>query len=179
MAVPRLTIPARRRLLRLFVYDPATGDLIWRERPASDFISVGEAKRWNGRYAGTVAGWNNSTGRWVTINGTDYQAHRVIWRILHPGRVPSLVDHRDLNKRNGRADNLRAATSSQNNANVTMRRNNSTGYKGVYEDHGKFRAQIRHDGIVYYLGRFLTKEEAYAAYCAEADRLHGEFARYE
>ena len=176
MAVPRLSIPSRRRLLRLFHYDQATGDLIWRERR---FSNPGETQRWNGRYAGTIAGSNNSTGRWVSIDGVNYQAHRVIWRMLNPGRVPDLIDHRDLNKRNGRADNLRAATSSQNNANVKMRRDNTTGYKGVSRHLRKFKATIKHRGVIHYLGLFHTAQAAHVAYCTEADRLHGEFARYE
>jgi hypothetical protein len=157
-------MPTRRRLLRLFAYDPATGDLIWRERPASDFVSAGEAKRWNGRYAGKVAGSQGDFGCLVTIDGVSYKAHRIIWRLLNHGLVPDII---------------RPATHSQNEANRKLRRNNTSGYKGVYKHGNKFGVKIRYNRSVRFLGYFDTAEAASEVYQTEAVRLHGEFARYE
>jgi hypothetical protein len=172
-------MPTRRRLLRLFAYDPATGDLIWRERPASDFVSAGEAKRWNGRYAGKVAGSQGDFGCLVTIDGVSYKAHRIIWRLLNHGLVPDIIDHRDLDRLNNRPDNIRPATHSQNEANRKLRRNNTSGYKGVYKHGNKFGVKIRYNRSVRFLGYFDTAEAASEVYQTEAVRLHGEFARYE
>lgn len=42
----------------------------------------------------------------------------------------------------------------------------STGFRGVYYDAkcGKYIAQVAHKGKIYYIGRFLTAEEAHDAY---------------
>ncbi len=42
--------------------------------------------------------------------------------------------------------------------------------------YGKWKATIGHKRRKIYLGRFDTPELAYAAYCAAAKELHGEFA---
>jgi HNH endonuclease/AP2 domain len=167
----------------LFHYDPATGDLIWRERPLSDFANKRIMKIWNTRFAGKVAGSSHHSGHWVTIDGVRYAAHRIIWRILHPaGRLPNEIDHRDRDPLNNRPKNLRAATRSQNHANARMPDRNTTGYKGVAWDstgRGCFVAHIGYKGKSLHLGRFDTAKSAHAAYCAAATRFYGEFARYE
>jgi hypothetical protein len=69
----------------------------------------------------------------------------------------------------------------ENNRNCGRDHTNTSGYKGVYwyEDRKKWRAQIGYQGKVTNLGSFDTPEEAHAAYCEAAHRLHGEFARTE
>lgn len=93
---------------------------------------------------------------------------------------PSLeVDHIDGDGLNNRRKNLREATSSQNKHNTGLRKNNSSGYKGVTWDkkNSKWQAQITLCRKVKKLGRFATPEEAYEAYCKASAELHGEFGR--
>lgn len=75
-------------------------------------------------------------------------------------------------------ENLRIATDSESGMNRKIRSNNTSGFKGVdlHKQTGKWRAQIRVRGITIYLGLFVTKELAYAAYCEAAAKYHGEFA---
>jgi hypothetical protein len=91
----------------------------------------------------------------------------------------SRVDHRDRNGLNNCKWNLRPATSSENARNSKMRVQNKSGFKGVHHHLGKvWLAQITYQGKNCYLGTYKTPEEAHAAYCAAAVRLHGEFARF-
>ena len=79
-----------------------------------------------------------------------------------------------------RRSNLRIATRAQNNANRRMRKDNTSGYKGVSKTRtGRYRTMIQENGRIECLGTFDTPEEAYDVYCAAAKRLHGEFARPE
>lgn len=89
------------------------------------------------------------------------------------------VDHREPEcTLDNRRSNLRVSTRSENNCNRGMRRDNSSGYKGVSPGQkGGWVAQIMKHKKQYNLGTFQTKEDAYAAYCEAAIRLHGEFAR--
>lgn len=81
---------------------------------------------------------------------------------------------------NNRRSNLRIATRSQNNANRRLRKDNSSGFKGVVAYGKGYRAQIMVDGKALYLGKpCQTKEEAYEIYCAAARKYHGEFTRPE
>jgi hypothetical protein len=88
-------------------------------------------------------------------------------------------DHKNGITLDNRRDNLRIAVPSQNTWNQGVRRNNTTGYKGVY-----FYAKTRRWGAkigvqrkAIFLGYFSTPELAHEAYCAAAEKYHGEFAR--
>lgn len=88
------------------------------------------------------------------------------------------IDHRDGNGLDCRRHNLRAATSQQNKANMTLSRANSTGAKGVVKFRDKFRARVAANGVTHDLGMFETVAEADAAARAARVRLHGEFANH-
>jgi len=100
---------------------------------------------------------------------------RIIGRPLAKGEYP---DHINRNKLDNRRENLRVATNSQNTANASRSKSNTSGYKGVTWDknRGKWIAQIKVDGKHKHLGRYETSKEAYTAYCNAAVEYFGEFA---
>ncbi len=105
-------------------------------------------------------------------------AERMIERNLLPDER---VDHKDGNNLNCRRDNLRVTNHAGNMQNSRRRKNNKSGYKGVWwhKDAHAWQAQIRVNGKAVHLGYFDTPEAAHAAYCNAAKAQFGEFARYE
>ena len=101
--------------------------------------------------------------------------HRLILGLTDP-RVK--VDHRDGNGLNNQRANMRACTDAQNGKNRQKNANNTSGYKGVTlrKRDGKWHTSIMANGKRKHLGYFSTPEAAYAAYCAAAKDLHGEYA---
>lgn len=91
------------------------------------------------------------------------------------------IDHINLDPLDNRRCNLRLATNSQNNMNTRKRRDNTSGFKGVYwHSHSrKWHARITKKGVTKSLGYFNTPEEAHQAYCAAAIKDFGKFARFE
>lgn len=88
------------------------------------------------------------------------------------------VDHINRDKLDNRRENLRLATSSQQQANQTAKGGYSK-YKGVFKERSKrcpWFAAIRFEGKTYYLGSFATELEAAKAYNDAAKKLYGEFA---
>jgi len=87
------------------------------------------------------------------------------------------VDHRDNNKQNNHIDNLRWATNIENCQNAKLRKNNTSGYKGVswHERNGKWMARINIDGNTIRLGYYDTKEEARDARVKRANEAFGVF----
>jgi hypothetical protein len=162
-------LPSAEALRTAFRYDPETGLLYWRAR-------ADVPAKWNGRYAGTVAG-NTARGRWtVILAGQHFKAHRVIWKMVF-GTEPVEVDHIDGDGLNNRLANLREATRTQNMWNTRGRA--VTGFKGVslHRQSGLYRARLRVDGKEKSLGLYPTAEEAHVVYCAAAVEHRGEFAR--
>jgi hypothetical protein len=88
------------------------------------------------------------------------------------------VDHRNRDRLDNRKENLRACTSSQNNANAGKYRNSASRFKGVTLDKrtSRWRARIQIDGKSITLGTYITEEEAARVYDAKARKLFGEFA---
>jgi hypothetical protein len=88
------------------------------------------------------------------------------------------TDHRDLNGTNNRRDNLRPCTQQQNGRNCGPKKNNKSGYKGVYfyPSRDKYAAEISTGARRIKLGYFASKEDAARAYDKAAKEHFGEFA---
>jgi AP2 domain len=88
------------------------------------------------------------------------------------------VDHRNHNTLDNRRRNLRRSKIFQNNSNQGVRKDNSSGYKGVCfrRDSRRWQAYISYRGNRKHLGYFKTSREAAEAYNVSAKRFHGSFA---
>lgn len=91
---------------------------------------------------------------------------------------PRVVDHANGDTLDNRKANLRICTNAENLRNRRKERNSTSGFKGAYPSGKKWISRICYNGKTYQLGRFDTPEEAHAAYCGAATRLHGEFANF-
>jgi hypothetical protein len=157
---------AAERVRHLFDYDPAVGNLVWKNPPKK-----------NARLVGKIAGTKHAKGYiQIGIDGQFYLAHLVVW-LHHYGEWPNdQIDHEDRDKSNNRIANLRDANNSQNNANVGAK-GGIVGLKGVtLSRNGRFVAQLHHNRKHYHLGTFETAEEAHARYVERAHEIFGEFA---
>lgn len=155
------------RLKEIVSYEPETGIFRWRAR-ASNRVKVGSP-------AGTV----KNGYRYIRIDGHAYRASRLAWLYVTGEWPTGEIDHADTDRLNDRWANLREATSAQNKHSTGLRRDNTSGVKGVHFEAGRnrWRARIRIGRRNVALGYFQTKEQAAAAYQAAASKFHQEFAR--
>lgn len=89
------------------------------------------------------------------------------------------VDHIDGDGLNNRRDNLRICRCSQNQGNARIRKDCSSGVKGVSKNSGKWRARIQVNPKRMELGRYSTIDDAAKAYADAAAKYFGELARPE
>jgi hypothetical protein len=155
------------RLTTLLDYDSATGRFTWKTRRS------GQPK------PGSKAGTTGDDGYCrIRIDGLVYIASRLAFFYVNKRWPKFEVDHRDLDRSNNALVNLREATHGQNMANVRKRKGQRM--KGAYYQPDcarKWYAQISVNRKPTRLGSFHTEDEAHAAYCIAARRVHGEFAR--
>lgn len=146
-------LPSREYLKGKIQYDPETG-LFWWPKPKA------------GTKRGKPAGHLNTNG-YVTIkiDGYPYKAHQLAW-VYMTGEWPSLeIDHINRNRSDNRWNNLRHVSKSLNMANSKVRKDSTTGFKGVYlTSKGRWKASICKDKKTHHLGYFDSKEEAGEAY---------------
>lgn len=160
-----LTADRLRSLLR---YDPDTGHFIWR------------VTRTNSRPKGSRAGNLRRDGyRAISIDRRLYLEHVLAWLYV-TGKMPAgEIDHADLDRAGNRWSNLRPATLSQNRANTGLRKDSSSGFKGVSFHHasGRYSARIQVDGRRMTLGFCHTAEDAARLYADAAEKHFQKFAR--
>lgn len=113
--------------------------------------------------------------RQIQINGRSVLAARVAWFFIYGEWPLFLIDHVNRKNDDDRGDNLRQANEVKNGQNRKRNANNSTGFKGVSLNNGKFRALITVDKKKKHLGYFMTAEAASTAYNHAARVEFGEF----
>lgn len=125
-----------------------------------------------------VVGTKTRTGYiQIGVLGKSYPAARLAWLYM-TGKFPEgQADHRNRIRDDNRFSNLRDVTTSQNNYNTGVYKNNTSGFKGVTPlKNGRFRASARLDGKLVTLGAYGTKEEASAAYESFVKQFRGDYA---
>ncbi len=144
------------------LFDYEDGKLYWKDKHEKEAGSVG-----------------NRGYRCVCINYRKYMAHRLIW-IMHGNDPVEMLDHIDGDQLNNKIENLRAATNSQNQRNQKLRKDSTSGIKGVswIKAHKRWAGQVWHKGTLYRAGYFKDKDECAAAVRELRESLHGEFARH-
>lgn len=102
----------------------------------------------------------------VAVGNRRYREHRIIWE-MHNGAIPEgyEVDHINHVRSDNRIENLRLVKRQQNNQNMSLRRNSTSGYIGVTWDKqtNKWRSVIHVNGKNIHLGRFSNLEDAVEA----------------
>lgn len=143
---------------------------VWSER-TKRFRKQELMKAGNGYYM--VGLWNNYKRKQVGI-------HRLVAEafVSNPNKYKE-VDHINRDSRDNKVENLRWATRGMNVRNKVekIRKNNRTGYIGVYQRESKrWTALIGHKYKVLCIGTFDTANEAALAYNRVARELRGELA---
>jgi hypothetical protein len=113
----------------------------------------------------------------ITINKKLYQAHRLAFLYME-GEFPNdCVDHVNYVRNDNRWCNIRKATKLENSRNVGLRKDNTSGYKGVYWSSAdkKWRAQISVNGKRKLLGMFNSPELASVVYENFSKQIHNDF----
>lgn len=182
MAIEAKPLPSVEYLSECFWYDNESGELYWKERPEDHFPTTLITQSVNYRFAGKIAGWFKTNGyRYITLDGEDYKAHRLVWKIRYGKDPEGEIDHINGARSDNRYGNLRDCTKSQNQRNARVRGDSTTGYKGVSYKKGKkskpYVARIRTPEERIHIGYYHTAEEAHAAICEEAEKMGDVFLR--
>lgn len=137
--------------------------------------------RWYDRPAGSVDksdASRNTAYKRVKYRGKNYRVHRIIWE-MHFGEIPSgyVVDHINGNGLDNRIENLRLAKPTENQYNTRVRKDNTSGVRGVcwHKATGKWSAAIRINGRARHLGLFDDIDTAKSTRLRHEKELHGEF----
>ena len=128
------------RLKELLDYDPSTGLFTWK---------VGRSGVRKGSSAGSL---NNHGYMRISIDGKRYQSHIVAFLYMTGSFPHEEVDHMNNIRDDNRWENLREASKYQNAKNTKIRKDNTSGFKGVYwhKRHKKWTVQINKNKKTYY-----------------------------
>lgn len=163
MPISKLT---QQRLRELLTYDDGSGKFYWA-------IKRGHRK------PGDLAGNPRKDGYvYIRIDNSLYSAHRLVFLYVNGSFPSSCVDHRNGIKSDNRMKNLRIASMQENMRNRGTQKNNTSGFKGVsfHKPTMKWKANIKVNGKSISLGYYVTPQDAHKAYCAAAEKYHGEFS---
>jgi len=157
-------------LKELLHYNPETGAFTWRERDIKWFSDAPHCRTWNTKYSGKEAG-----SEMTTIKGKRYilicvffkrhRAHRLAWLYMKGSFPDGEIDHINGSGSDNRINNLRDVTTSENNKNVRLRSDNTSGFTGVrwFKRDNNWRARIVVNKKEIHLGYFDSIEDAIKA----------------
>ncbi len=139
----------QKKLKKLYTYDEGSGAFLIRK-------PYGKAQKRSGlgyvREDGYIA---------IGLEGKVYLAHRLVWLYVY-GYLPEFIDHIDHIRNNNSLVNLREVTRTENQQNMSKRKDNISGVCGVSWDKSRKRwtARIKVDGKYLFLGKFAEFHEA-------------------
>lgn len=154
------------RLKQLLYYDPCTGVFTW-------------IKNCGGIKSGTIAGSRHCKGYIsIRIDYRNYLAHRLAFLYI-TGEMPEFVDHKNGDRSDNRWVNIRPATATENMQNMGVRKDNSSGYSGVYwnKAHRKWHVRFKVNKKQMSFGYFENLSDAANVASEARVKYYGEFAR--
>lgn len=158
------------RVTSLVTYDSDTGEFYWKvdRNSYAKRVKAGDVVK------GSPNVWGYKT---IGIDGVQYQAHRLAWFYVHGSWPIGEIDHINLNINDNRLCNLRDAPKRFQRGNQRVRKDSSSGVKGVrwHKRRNKWQARCCSRS----LGYFDHIEDAKRAYRSAAEQEFGEFARFE
>jgi hypothetical protein len=155
------------RLREALHYDPDTGIFTWK---------IHAGRLFNGMVAG---GKSTSHGyKIICIDRQRYHAHRLAWLYVYGSFPDEDIDYINNVRDDNRIANLRPATLSDNAQNLKKaKKQNKCGLLGVTgpikgATGDRWYAQITKNRVHYFLGSYLTPEEAHTRYLEAKREMH-------
>lgn len=121
--------------------------------------------------------YNNGYAVRMSPRGEGKRRRILMHRVIMDTPDDMDVDHINHITLDNRRENLRNCTTAENMYNRKPDKGNRSGFKGVSDNHGRFKARIMIYGNLLYLGTWDTPEEAARSYDKAAVKYFGEFAR--
>ena len=173
MAQARNPLPSFERLHELFEYKD--GELRYKN---DLYDSKGRKTK---IVSGTRAGGLHPLGyRKMRVDGKMYFEHRIIWQMFKNNDCDFVIDHINNKRDDNRIENLRLSSCSENNQNTKLRKDNTSGVKGVTwnERDRRWTASISINGKRKSLGNFKDISLAKEFIQLARDMIHGNFANH-
>lgn len=148
-------------------YNPDTGIFTW-------IVST------KGHAKGITAGSQCSKYISIVINGKHYLAHRLAWLYMTGSFPKKYIDHINGNHIDNRFCNLREATHGENIQNSPIRKNNTSGIKGIswHKSKKRWEARICANNKFIHLGYFKILDDAKLVIDDARKKYHQQFARF-
>jgi hypothetical protein len=154
----------QQELMTILNYDPNTGLFRWK-------YQIGNGKR----IPNAIAGSKKKDGYiYIGVNGKVYKAHRLAWLYVTGSWPSNTIDHINGIKDDNRFNNLRDIEHRFNVQNISVPKNNTTGYTGVswHKASQKWLAKIRINHKAIHLGIFDNINDAIAARKTAEQQYH-------
>ena len=162
-------MPSTERLKQIFEY--RDGILYWKQKPhqMAHRSKVGDV----------ADNLKNNGYKSIFLDGKAYPSHRIIYKLFNEN-FEGFIDHIDGNPSNNKINNLRVATAEENQRNAKLRKDNTSGIKGVSYDKSKnsWRVRLQVNKKQKIFGDFKDLELAELVSIEARIKYHGNFANH-
>jgi hypothetical protein len=159
------------RLKEYLEYDPVTGIFIWLK-------TTGKRTHLIGKQAGSIRPKGHGKNYWgIRIDTVMYSAARLAWFYMTGVWPIDCIDHINGDSLDNRFSNIREATHTENQRNITVRSKKSELPMGVSHWRKRYEARIWIDKNRVKLGIYDTFKEASERYIQARREYFGEYNR--